>query len=209
MKLIIWGVGGLAQMLTELIESYPEWHLVGFIVDDPAPPEQFMGYPVLGNRQYLESLDPQAVQVVPAAYLPANREIMVIYLRQLGFDSPTLIAKSAWLSPSVSLGKGVMVLDRAVIQSQAQMGDFDLIHTGCILSHNVRLGPFVTLFAGATVLGKVEIETGAQVGGGATLLSTIQIGANAKVGVGSVVIQNVAAGTTVMGNPARVFSVPG
>lgn len=47
------------------------------------------------------------------------------------------------------------------------------------------------------------IRTGASIGANATILPGIEIGAGAMVGAGSVVTRSVAAGITVVGNPAR------
>jgi len=49
------------------------------------------------------------------------------------------------------------------------------------------------------------VKRGASIGSGATILCGITIGENAVVGAGAVVTKDVAAGTTVVGNPARVI----
>jgi UDP-2-acetamido-3-amino-2,3-dideoxy-glucuronate N-acetyltransferase len=50
------------------------------------------------------------------------------------------------------------------------------------------------------------VERGATIGSGATILGGLRIGAGATVGAGAVVTKDVAAGTTVVGNPARPIS---
>jgi UDP-2-acetamido-3-amino-2,3-dideoxy-glucuronate N-acetyltransferase len=47
------------------------------------------------------------------------------------------------------------------------------------------------------------VERGASIGSGATILGGVRIGADAVVGAGAVVSRDVAAGETVVGNPAR------
>ena len=49
------------------------------------------------------------------------------------------------------------------------------------------------------------VKRGASIGSGATILSGVTIGENALVGAGAVVTRDVAAGTTVVGNPARAL----
>lgn len=50
------------------------------------------------------------------------------------------------------------------------------------------------------------VERGATVGSGATILGGVRIGTGATVGAGAVVTKDVAAGATVVGNPARPIS---
>jgi UDP-2-acetamido-3-amino-2,3-dideoxy-glucuronate N-acetyltransferase len=49
------------------------------------------------------------------------------------------------------------------------------------------------------------VRRGASIGSGATILCGVTIGENALVGAGAVVTRDVAAGTTVVGNPARTI----
>jgi UDP-2-acetamido-3-amino-2,3-dideoxy-glucuronate N-acetyltransferase len=52
-------------------------------------------------------------------------------------------------------------------------------------------------------LERTKVEAGATIGSGATILGGVTIGAGSTVGAGAVVTRDVAAGTTVVGNPAR------
>jgi acetyltransferase-like isoleucine patch superfamily enzyme len=49
------------------------------------------------------------------------------------------------------------------------------------------------------------VERGATIGSGATILGGVRIGRGATVGAGAVLTKDVAAGTTVVGNPARAL----
>lgn len=52
-------------------------------------------------------------------------------------------------------------------------------------------------------LQRTVVEDGASIGSGATILGGVRIGTEALVGAGAVVTRDVAAGQTVVGNPAR------
>jgi len=54
---------------------------------------------------------------------------------------------------------------------------------------------------------KTVVEHGASIGSGATVLGGVRIGVGATVGAGAVVVKDVAAGATVVGNPARPLPV--
>jgi UDP-2-acetamido-3-amino-2,3-dideoxy-glucuronate N-acetyltransferase len=53
------------------------------------------------------------------------------------------------------------------------------------------------------ILLRTIVEDGATIGSGATILGGVTIGAGSTVGAGAVVTRDVAAGATVVGNPAR------
>ena len=52
---------------------------------------------------------------------------------------------------------------------------------------------------------RTTVENGAAIGSGALILGGVTVGARAVVGAGAIVTRDVAAGTTVVGNPARVL----
>ncbi len=61
------------------------------------------------------------------------------------------------------------------------------------------------MVAGVIVCGGCVIGENVWIGPGAIINKKIKVGDNALVSVGAVVIRDVPAGTTVIGNPARVI----
>ena len=84
---------------------------------------------------------------------------------------------------------------------------------GVVIGETAVIGDGVTLYHGVTLGGTSwnkgkrhpTLEDGVVVGAGAKVLGPITVGANAKVGSNAVVVKNVPAGTTAVGNPARVI----
>ena len=68
---------------------------------------------------------------------------------------------------------------------------------GCRIGDNTRIGPFVEVQRGAVIGANCKIQSHTFICDGVT------IGARALVGAGAVVTRDVAAGDTVVGNPAR------
>jgi UDP-2-acetamido-3-amino-2,3-dideoxy-glucuronate N-acetyltransferase len=58
-------------------------------------------------------------------------------------------------------------------------------------------------------LERTLVRRGASLGTGATILSGLEIGERAVVGAGAVVTRDVPAGSTVVGNPARIMTSDG
>lgn len=84
---------------------------------------------------------------------------------------------------------------------------------GVVIGETAIVGDDVTLYHGVTLGGTSwnkgrrhpTLENGVVIGAGAQVLGPITVGAQAKVGSNAVVVKNVPAGTTAVGNPARII----
>ena len=71
------------------------------------------------------------------------------------------------------------------------------------IAHNVKLGEGTVVCAQVGISGSTVVEPGCVFGGQAGTIGHLKIGARAQIAAGSAVWKNVAAGSTVMGHPAR------
>ncbi len=84
---------------------------------------------------------------------------------------------------------------------------------GVVIGETAVIGDDVTLYHGVTLGGTSwnkgrrhpTLEDGVVIGAGAQILGPITVGARSKVGSNAVVVKNVPAGTTAVGNPARII----
>ena len=84
---------------------------------------------------------------------------------------------------------------------------------GVVIGETAVIGDDVTLYHGVTLGGTSwnkgrrhpTLEDGVVIGAGAQILGPITIGSRSKVGSNAVVVKNVPAGTTAVGNPARII----
>ena len=106
-------------------------------------------------------------------------------------------------APDLVVGEGTVVLAGAVVQARTAIGTHVIVNTGAIIDHDCTIGDFVHVAPGAIICGGVTIGEGAFVGAGATLTPGVSVETGATVGAGAVVLEQVAAGSTVVGVPAR------
>lgn len=84
---------------------------------------------------------------------------------------------------------------------------------GVVIGETAVIGDDVTLYHGVTLGGTSwnkgrrhpTLENGVVIGAGAKVLGPITVGARSKVGSNAVVVKDVPAGTTAVGNPARII----
>ena len=111
----------------------------------------------------------------------------------------TVIGSAAWVGKQARIGAG----------SRLQHGAF--VPNGTVIGERVFLGPNCTLTDDRYPrVGHVNyhamppcLEDDCSIGAGAVILPGVRIGQGATVGAGAVVTQDVAAGSTVVGCPAR------
>ena len=124
---------------------------------------------------------------------------------QFAISFESLLHPAAWISPSASIGKGVVVAAGSVVASGVTLGDHCLVNRGGSIGHDCYIGEFANIGPGAHLASGVSVGREATVGIGATVIENLRIGTAARVAAGAVVTRDIADGTTVAGVPARLF----
>ncbi len=122
----------------------------------------------------------------------------------------SLIAPQSFLGDANELGEGIVLCPFTSITSNVRIGKYFQANIYSYVGHDCIIGDYVTFAPSVKCNGYVTIGNGAYIGTGAMIKqgsrdNPIVIGANAIIGMGAVVTKSVAAGTTVVGNPARIM----
>ncbi len=121
-----------------------------------------------------------------------------------GIRFATLVHPAAYVSPTTTLGEGVMILHGAQVASFCHLGDLVLINKGAVVGHDARLGAQSEVGPGAAVASGVFVGARARIGIGASVIEHLVLGEGCIVAGGAVVIRDVGPGTMVAGVPATV-----
>lgn len=139
---------------------------------------------------------------------PQARELLAERAAAYGFTFASYIHPSVQRSPHVTIGDGALVFAASVLTTEIRLGHHVHINVGCTVSHDAIIGDYATLAPGSHLSGWVELGRRVSIGTGASVRDgtpgkRLLIEDDAIVGVGACVIRPVAAGTTVVGVPAR------
>lgn len=120
-----------------------------------------------------------------------------------GFRFATVVAKTADVGESVTIGDGTVIAEHAIVTAETKIGRFVKINTAATVTHECVIGDYATIAPRAVLLGRVKVGEGAYIGANTAVLPGLTIGKGAVIGAGAVVTKNVPDGETWVGVPAR------
>lgn len=115
----------------------------------------------------------------------------------------TIVAKSAWVSRSATIGSGAIISPHCVISTRVTVGQHVLLNLGCSVSHESVVGSYVTISPGAVVAGRCHIGDGVFIGAGAVVSDGVTIASGVVVGAGAVVVADIELPGVYIGVPAK------
>lgn len=206
MDVVIIGAGGHGRVVLDIVRAAGEQNPVGFIdADEARAGGSVDGVKIIGAINLLPRLVKQGITGAIVAI--GDNRVRVSYAEAVvsaGLELISAVHPTASTSPSVRIGRNVVVGPGAIITAEAQIGDSAIINSGAVVEHECRIGKGVHICPGALLGGRVEAGAGAFVGLGARVIPCMKIGQGAIVGAGAVVIRDVPEFATVVGVPAKV-----
>ena len=200
MEIFVFGCGGHAKVVSDVIRAAGGWTIAGYIAPEPDD-ARFLGHEVIEESRFLQDYGGSAV----ALAVGDNSLRRKLYARtQESFSFPVLVHPSASVSPSSRLGEGTVVMPGAVINAEAQVGRFCVVNSAAVLEHDCRLEDYVSLAPRACVCGSCSLGEGCYIGAGATIIQGRRLGQDCLVAAGAVVCADIDDNSIAMGVPARV-----
>ena len=201
---------GSAKVLLDIIRLCGEYEIVAFL-DDYAGVwgQDLEGVPIVGGREALRRLRQEGVERVAFAIGDNRlREQALDAVRAVGLLPLTAVHPRAVVARGVQVGEGSWIAAAAVVNPGATIDAGAVINTAATVDHDCRIGAFANISPGCHLSGRTIVERYAFLGTGVITLPDAHIGEGATVGAGAVVLKQVAAGSTVVGVPARILGCP-
>jgi sugar O-acyltransferase (sialic acid O-acetyltransferase NeuD family) len=205
-RLIIIGAGGFGREVLnwarDVATKSSQWRVFGFLDNNR---DALAGYHVdceiLGDP---DSFQPQLSDLFVCAIAnPVTRLNVCRKISEKGGQFTTLIHPLAILGSRCTIGPGSIVCPYTVLTTNVTLGSHVILNTHCCIGHDAILGDGCTLSPNGAVGGNAVLGVGVFMGMHSAVLQRVHVGDRAVIGAGSVAFRKVAAGTTVVGVPAK------
>lgn len=212
-RFAIFGASGFGREVLPLVRQHLQlteadpWELL--FVDDQPLATELNGHRVVTYAQWL--FEPAASRHISLAIAnSAVREKLAARCLTDGVQFFDVKAANVVVLDDVQVGSGSVLCPFVTLTSNIRIGQQFHANIYSYVAHDCVIGDFVTFAPGVQCNGNVVIEDHAYIGTGAVIKQgqpgkPLVIGKGAVVGMGAVVTRNVSAGTTVVGNPAKLF----
>ena len=188
-KLYIYGASGHGKVVADIARSLGYDEIV--FLDD--------------NSEMKFSPDLPKHPVIIAIGDNQTRANLQTKVQNAGFEVASLVHKTAIISPSASIGKGVVVMPSVVVNADAVVGDGAILNSACVIEHDCVIGKFAHVSPNSALAGGVEVGEFAHIGIGSSVIQKVKIGANTTIGAGSAVISDIDDNCVAVGTPAKII----
>lgn len=203
----VYGAGGHARVVYDVVSSMKEYFILGFIDDDKSRRDEvFIGCDLKNSipdeKKRLQ--DSKSFNLFVAIGDNVQRE--KIAEQNSDYTFPILIHPTAVIGREVKIGHGTIIMPGAVIESRAKIGRHCIINNGAIIGHCSDIKDYCHISGNSVVSGEVIVGKYSLVGIGSCITPQTKIGMNCILGAGSVVTRDVPDAAKMFGNPARNIS---
>ncbi len=194
--LLIYGAGGHAKSLMELVLQNDNYKIAGIIDDDAQlKGKSVLGIPVLGTRVLLPRLIERGILLAAngvGGIIDIGIRVDIFQLLEIaGFSFPSQIHPRACVEPSACVEEGVQVFANAYIGAEAVLRERCMVNTNAVVSHDCEIGAYTHIAPGALLAGHVHVGERTLVGMGVTTTIGIKIGSGVRIGNGAIVLADV------------------
>lgn len=210
--IIIGGKGTAIDIAEQIINAREQFNenieFLGWAIDDESLGSTINNYPVLcKTRELAEKFNYPDVKFIFSLYKAGEMEKRAKLLMSYGIDPSrfaNFVHPLAFISRSVTLGFGNVILSYASVFSNVRIGNHNIIYSSSLIGHDTQVADN-NYIAAATIGSEIVIGSGIFIGLNATIKSGVEISDYAFIGIGANVLRNVDSRKIAFGNPATNF----
>ena len=191
-KLVIYGASGHGKVIADMarLNGYED---IVFYDDDPSKNK-------IDEYDVIHEFPDEEYDLIIGVGVNKTREMIS---KKMSRELITLIHPDATIGENVSIGKGVVVMARAVINPGTVIGDGVIVNTYASLDHDNYIKDYCHISVNVHTAGNVSIGERSFIGIGANVVNNVTICDDVTVGAGACVVKDINEEGTYVGVPAR------
>ena len=206
-NIVIFGSGGHAKVIVDIIEKQGEFNIAGFIDGYREKNTVLMGYKVLGGESSLEDIvvsDKIYGGIIGIGDNSIRAKVRDKIIKTIpNFKFVNCLHPKSILGKDVTLGVGNVVMAGAIINSSSRINNHCILNTNSSIDHDCLMSNFSSIAPNATVGGKVKIGDYSAIGIGVNIFNNVNIGHNCIIGGGSLVCHDTNENSIYYGSPSK------
>lgn len=201
-SIVLIGAGGHAKACIDVIEQEARFQIAGLIGTAEEIHSVHLGYEVIGTDAELSDLFrscQNALVTVGQIQSPALRVQLFQLASKIGFQFPTIVSPTAYVSRHAQVGEGSIVMHGAVVNAGARVGKNCIVNSRALIEHDATVGDHCHIATGAILNGNVELGAGCFAGSASVIRQGVRVGPNSVIGMGVAVRRDCAGNQTLKG----------
>jgi sugar O-acyltransferase (sialic acid O-acetyltransferase NeuD family) len=205
-KAWIVGAGAQGRVVLETLRAGGKHESICFLDDNAAlRGTRVNGSEIIGGLDQGLASGCEGVEMFVALGNPLERIRLGKLIIESGIRLGNAIHPSAIMAGGVEMGCGNYVGARAVLNTDARVGNHVIVNTGAIVEHDCVLEDGSAVGPGAILGGRVHLERSSFISSGATVTNRVRIGQGTVVGAGAVVTRDLPANVLALAGSARMI----
>jgi sugar O-acyltransferase (sialic acid O-acetyltransferase NeuD family) len=196
------GSKGLAKQVLPLYRGNAR-HI--FFDDTEGSDDNLHYHKVIHNLNEIKILIDEGIHIKFSVCIgnPKWRKHFYDLLIEMGAYPHNIISEKSSIAYFHKLGEGNIILDFALIETDASIGNGNLINCYAGIFHDVKIGDHNEIMPGAKILGNAKIGDRCRIGTNSSILPGVTICDDVLIGAGAVVNRDITESGTYVGVPAK------
>jgi sugar O-acyltransferase (sialic acid O-acetyltransferase NeuD family) len=192
-NIILIGAGGHALSCIDVIEQENKYNIHGLVGLKDEVGKKISGYDVIATEDELVNLSKDFRYAFIAIGQIKNVKLRIDLHESVlntGFKIPSIISPQSFISRTVQIGEGTIIMNGVILNSGVRIGNNCIINSKALIEHGTQVADHCHISTGAILNGDCVVESKSFVGSGAIVKHGITIKTGSFVNMGKIVTKN-------------------
>jgi sugar O-acyltransferase (sialic acid O-acetyltransferase NeuD family) len=192
-NIILIGAGGHALSCIDVIEQENKYNIHGLVGLKDEVGKKISGYDVIATQDELVNLSKDFRYAFVSIGQIRNVKLRIdLYESVLntGFKIPSIISPQSFISRTVQIGEGTIIMNGVILNSGVRIGNNCIINSKALIEHGAQVADHCHISTGAILNGDCVVESKSFIGSGAIVKHGVTIKTSSFVNMGQIVTKN-------------------